>query len=169
MARAGTDTARSLLRTGLILGVGAVGTLDEVVLHQWLQWHNFYVHTTEYWRIFSDGVFHAFAAGLLFVGAIRLWAMRGRIGPADDGRALAAGILLGMGGVNLYDGTIQHKLLQLHPVREGVDNILPYDLAYNAIAIAVLVAGWLLWRSVRSGEAGGPPRDRGGAGTASIR
>ena len=147
---------RSLLWTGVVLGMGVVGTLDEVVLHQLLQWHNFYVHTTEYWRIFSDGIFHVVASGLLFLGAMRLWGQRRLISSSGDGRALAAGILIGMGGFNLYDGTIQHKVLQLHPVREGVENQLPYDLAFNAVAVALLVAGWLLWRGVRSREAGPP-------------
>lgn len=151
-SRAGPPV-RSILVTGLILGVGLVGTLDEVVLHQLLQWHNLYVHTTQFWRLFVDGVFHAVMSGLLFLGAMRLWADRRRIGRAPDGRALAAGVLLGMGGFNLYDGTVQHKLLQLHPVREGVENILPYDLAFNGVALALLLAGWLLWRGVEPGRA----------------
>ena len=147
------QATRSLLQTGLILGVGVVGTLDEVVLHQLLQWHNFYVHTTQYWRTASDGLFHVVASALLFGGAMRLWTGRRLISASGDGRALTAGILLGMGGFNLYDGTIQHKLLQLHPVREGAVDILPYDVAFNAVAVVLLAAGWLVWRS--RGGAGG--------------
>ena len=63
---------------------------------------------------------------------------------------MTAGILLGMGGFNLYDGIVQHKLLQLHPVREGVEHVLPYDLAFNGIALLLLVAGWLVWRGARA-------------------
>ena len=164
MASVGTSPTRSLLWTGVVLGVGLVGTLDEVLLHQWLQWHNFYVHTTPDWRIASDGVFHAVSSGLLFFGALRLWALRGRIAASGDGRVLAAGVLLGMGGFNLYDGTVQHKLLQLHPVREGVDSILPYDLAFNGVAVVLLLAGWLLWRRTQSNAAhDGPLGDRAGA------
>jgi uncharacterized membrane protein len=143
---------RALFRTGLILGVGVVGTLDEVVLHQLLQWHNFYVHATEFWRIASDGLFHAVTSGLLFLGAMRLWAQRRLLSVSGDGRTLVAGILFGMGGFNLYDGTIQHKLLQFHPVREGVTDILRYDLAFNGLALALLLAGWLVSRR--------PGRDR---------
>ena len=142
----------TLLRTGMILGVGLVGSLDEVVLHQLLQWHNLYVHTTQYWRIFSDGLFHLLTAALLFAGALRLWGQRDLI-KLGHGRALAAGILLGMGGFNLYDGIVQHKILQLHPVRENVQDLLPYDLAFNGIAVVLLIAGWLLWQGVRSAEA----------------
>ena len=139
---------RALLRTGAVLGIGVVGTLDEVLFHQLLQWHNFYVHTTQFWRVFSDGVFHFLSGSALFLGAVLLWGQRRLIGSAGSGRALAAGILFGMGGFNLYDGTIQHKILQLHPVREQVDNILPYDLAFNAAAVALLAVGWYIWRRV---------------------
>jgi uncharacterized membrane protein len=142
----------SMLWTGILLGVGVVGTLDEVVLHQLLQWHNFYVHTTQFWRVFSDGLFHLFSAGMLLLGTARLWRARDSVRAPGSGRALLAGILLGMGGFNLYDGTIQHKLLGLHPVREGVQNILPYDLAFNGIALALLLVGWLLWRRLAATE-----------------
>lgn len=143
------DAATSLVRTGVVIGVGLVGTLDQVVLHELLQWHNFYVHTTQFWRIFIDGLFHFVTATLLLVGALRLWAQRRQISQVGRVRPLAAGILLGMGAFNLYDGTVQHKLLQLHPVREHVDNILPYDLAFNGIAVLLLWAGWVVWRSAR--------------------
>jgi uncharacterized membrane protein len=33
----------------------------------------------------------------------------------------------------LYDGIVQHKILQLHPVREGAPNQLPYDLVFNGL------------------------------------
>ena len=60
-----------------------------------------------------------------------------------------AGLLIGLGGFNLYDGIVQHKILRLHQVREGVDNLLPYDLAFNALALAALTAGWVLWTKAR--------------------
>jgi uncharacterized membrane protein len=145
-------TDRALLRTGLLLGVGLVGTLDEVVLHQLLQWHNFYVHADQYWRIVSDGLFHLVSSTLLFVGALRLWRDRQSLSRRGRGRRLAAGIVLGMGAFNLYDGLIQHKLLQLHQVREGVANQLPYDLAFNGLAVLLLIIGWRLLRASKRGE-----------------
>ncbi len=145
-AEDGAPARRSLLRIGVLLGIGVIGTLDEVVLHQLLQWHNFYVHTTSYWRIVSDGIFHLVSSALLVIGALLLWARGYQLGAPGEGRALLAGLLLGMGGFNLYDGIIQHKILQLHPVREGVANIVPYDLAFNGVALALLLAGWWLWR-----------------------
>jgi uncharacterized membrane protein len=143
---------RSLLLTGILLGIGLVCSLDQIVLHELLQWHNLYVHTTTYWRLFIDGLFHAASAGLLVLAALRLWQGR-RQARTGSWRVLAAGVLLGMGGFNLYDGTVQHKLLGLHPVREGVTDQLPYDLAFNGIAILLLAAGIWTWRKA-AGETG---------------
>jgi uncharacterized membrane protein len=74
-------------------------------------------------------------------------------------RQAVAGILVGAGGFNLYDGTIQHKLLGLHQVRAGAPNNLPYDLVFIAIAAVVLVAGLLLLRVAGSPSAA-PGRNR---------
>ena len=155
--RSHADRVRQLLLSGVILGIGLVGSLDEIVLHQLFQWHNFYVHTSEYWRIFIDGLFHAFSSAMLFAGAMRLWSQRRSIASLSGARPLVAGILLGMGGFNLYDGIVQHKVLQLHPVREGVENLLPYDLAFNGVALLLLIAGWLVWRSIQTTEGTGRP------------
>ncbi len=138
-----------------MLGVGVVGSLDGAVLHAMLQWHNFYVHTTLEWRLFIDGVFHLVTAGVIFAGALALWRQRRLFsGARADPLALAAGVWLGMGAFNLYDGIIQHKVLRLHPVREGVDNILPYDATFIAVAMLFLLTGWLLWRRVAAREPG---------------
>jgi uncharacterized membrane protein len=51
------------------------------------------------------------------------------------------GILAGLGGFNLYDGVVQHKLLRLHQVREGAHPETPYDIAFIAVSALVLIAG----------------------------
>ncbi len=139
----------SLVLIGLIIGVGIAGTLDEVILHQLLQWHNLYVHTSESGRIVSDGLFHLVSSALLLAGSLLLWRRRHAPRRPGDGRRFGGAILLGLGGFNLYDGTIQHKVLRLHQVREGVANLLPYDLGFLAIAILVAAAGWALLASGR--------------------
>jgi uncharacterized membrane protein len=102
---ANQEPDRSLLWPAVLVGIGVAGSLDEIVLHQLLRWHHFYdrVLVVQRWR-------------------------SGR-GPL---RQAAAGILLGAGGFNLYDGIIQHKLLGLHQVRAGAPNNLPYDLVFIA-------------------------------------
>jgi uncharacterized membrane protein len=69
-------------------------------------------------------------------------------------RSAWAGLLLGMGGFQLFDGLVDHKVLRVHQVRYGVD-LLAYDLAWNAAAVAVLAVGVLL--AVRSRGEGAAP------------
>jgi uncharacterized membrane protein len=98
----------------------------------------------------SDGIFHAvgwFAA----VAALFLFAdLRRR-------RVFAplywwAGLLVGAGGFQLYDGTIQHKLIRLHQIRYHV-NLVPYDWTWNILAAVMITAGLaLLARAYRAGH-----------------
>jgi uncharacterized membrane protein len=137
----------SLLWPGVLVGIGVAGTLDEVVLHQLLGWHHFYDRSTTSVGLLSDGLFHLFSTAVLVVGVIQLVERR-RTSP-DPPRLALAGILLGAGGFNLYDGTIQHKLLGLHQVRANAPNNLPYDLAFLALAAVVALAGATLLRRSR--------------------
>ncbi|MGE3913370.1 MAG: DUF2243 domain-containing protein [Chloroflexota bacterium] len=140
----------SVVVTGVTLGIGLMGALDEIIFHQMLQWHNFYVDTTQYWRIFSDGAFHVFTTTMLFLGAMRLWSQRRRLSSVISGQPFWSGLLMGIGGFQLFDGIVNHKILKLHPVREGVENIWAYDLAWNIPAAVILLAGWLLWHRLRA-------------------
>ena len=138
---------QGLLWPGVLVGIGLAGTLDEVVLHQLLGWHHFYDRSTPTAGLVSDGLFHLFSTTLLVIGVIQLVERR-RTSP-DPPRLALAGILLGAGGFNLYDGTIQHKLLALHQVRANAPNNLPYDLAFLAIAAVMFTAGVVLLRRTR--------------------
>jgi uncharacterized membrane protein len=143
-----------LVTSGVLLGIGLVGTLDEVVFHQLLDWHHFYELTTDgapldartrTVGLVSDGLFHALSTGVLVLGLLRL-ARSGLPGRAADRTRLLGGLLVGFGGFNLYDGLVQHKLLDLHQIRRGVPDLLPYDLAWNLVALALLAAGAALLR-----------------------
>jgi uncharacterized membrane protein len=134
------------LVSGVLSGVGVAAFLDETLFHQLLHWHHFYDRSTTDAGLVSDGLFHAFGwfaivAGLFLVADLRrrrgLWWQR-----------WTAGLLLGAGGFQLYDGTIQHKLLRLHQIRYHVD-LVPYDVTWNVAAAVVIVLGVLLLRRTR--------------------
>lgn len=141
-----TDAARVTYRgrnlvAGLLLGVGIAGFVDEVVFHQLLHWHHFYDRSTLEVGLVSDGVFHAFS-WFAAIGSMFLL--------ADLSRRHAVwwtrwwgGLSLGAGAFQLYDGLVHHKLLGLHQIRYDVD-LLPYDVAWNAIAVVLIVAGLVL-------------------------
>jgi uncharacterized membrane protein len=138
--------SRANLVSGILLGLGVVAFVDETVFHQLLHWHHFYDRSTTGVGLVSDGLLHAFSwfatvAGLF--GAARL--LRDR---AFHGRRFLGGLLAGAGFFQLYDGIVQHKLLGLHQIRYGVP-LLGYDLAWNILAAAILVAGVLLVYTTR--------------------
>ncbi|MCU1405179.1 MAG: rane protein [Glaciihabitans sp.] len=135
------EFARRNLIAGMLLGVGCAAFLDETVFHQLLHWHHFYDRSTPDAGLVSDGIFHAFgffaAIGSMFMLADLSrrhgvwWARWG------------GGIFLGAGAFQLYDGTIQHKVLGLHQIRYDVD-LLPYDTIWNVVAAILLALGVVL-------------------------
>ena len=131
---------RALL-SGLLLGLGVAATVDETVFHQILHWHHFYDKATPAAGLMSDGVFHA-ASWLASVAALYLLVDLRRRGPVPA-RRWWGGLLTGAGAFQLYDGTVQHKLLGLHQIRYSVD-LRPYDWAWNVIAVLLLAAGLTL-------------------------
>jgi uncharacterized membrane protein len=143
-ARTGPQAAarRRTLLSGVLSGVGTAAFVDETVFHQLLHWHHFYDGSTSAAGLVSDGLFHAFGwfavvAGLFLFADLR---RSGTLGL----RRWWGGVLLGAGAFQLYDGTIQHKVLGLHQIRYDVD-LLPYDLLWNVTAGVLLVAGiWLM-------------------------
>lgn len=129
------------LWSGFLFGLGLAAFIDETVFHQLLHWHHFYDKSTTAIGLISDGLFHAFSwfatIGSLFILAdLRrrnaLWMTR-----------WWGGVLLGAGTFQLYDGTIQHKLMRIHQIRY-VENILPYDLVWNLSAAAMIAIGTIL-------------------------
>lgn len=137
------------LWSGILFGVGLVAFIDETVFHQLLHWHHFYDLGTPDIGLVSDGFFHALSwaatiGGLFLLADLRrrgaFWQMR-----------WWGGVLLGAGAFQLYDGTVQHKWWGIHQIRY-VENVLPYDLTWNIIAVLLVVAGVILTvRTRRSG------------------
>lgn len=127
-------------------GVGLMGACDEIVFHQLLQWHHFYVHATAYWQVFSDGLFHLFTTSMLFAAVMLLWAQRRELATVVGGARFWSGLLLGAGAFQLFDGVVDHKVLGLHQVRMGADPLWPYDLGWLLGGALLLAAGLALRR-----------------------
>jgi uncharacterized membrane protein len=129
--------------SGALVGVGLAAFVDETVFHQLLHWHHFYDRSTPAAGLVSDGIFHAFG-WIALVAGLFLYADLQRGGAVARGRWWG-GLLAGAGGFQLYDGTVQHKVLRLHQIRYGVD-LVGYDLAWNVAAVVLLVGGVALLR-----------------------
>lgn len=130
------------LWSGILFGLGVAAFIDEVVFHQLLAWHHFYDKSSMAIGLISDGLFHAFSwfatvASLFLLADIKrrnsFWVKR-----------WVSGMLLGLGFFQLYDGLIQHKIFQIHQIRYEV-NVLPYDIVWNAIAVIILIVGFIVF------------------------
>ena len=143
---------------GIVLGLGLGGFVDGIVLHQLLQWHHM-ISSTEKSSIktvagleantLADGLFHTATWLLVALGVALLWRQARREQPFTPDRLFVGWLLFGWGAFNVLDEVVVHALLDLHPIREG-GNELAYDMAFLAIGIAQLVPGWLLTRSARA-------------------
>ena len=136
---------RRLLVSGLLLGAGAMGAVDEIVFHQLLHWHHFYDRASGTAGLVSDGLLHAATWSATVAGLALLADLRRR-------RSFApmrwwGAVLLGAGGFQLWDGVVDHKVLRVHQIRYGVD-LLAYDVAWNLAAAVLLAVGAVL--AVRS-------------------
>ena len=147
--------ARRNVLSGVLVGIGVAAFVDEVVFHQLLQWHHFYDKSTASVGLFSDGLFHAFG-WFAIVAGLFLFADLRRHNILNPAR-WAGAVLLGAGAFQLYDGTIQHKLLTLHQIRYDVP-LLPYDLAWNIAAVVMIAAGIFLLLRTRAAAADGSGR-----------
>jgi uncharacterized membrane protein len=133
-------SGRNLL-SGCLLGLGFVAFIDEAVFHQILHWHHFYDKSTPDIGLVSDGVFHAFSWFSTVAGAFLVSDLRRR--NAWWPNRWIGGFLVGGGGFNLFDGTVQHKLMRIHQIRYNVE-IAPYDWVWNILAAIMLIAGLII-------------------------
>lgn len=140
------DGPKRSLVAGILLGIGIAGFVDETVFHQILHWHHFYDGSTPVVGLVSDGIFHA----VMWTSAVSALFLYGDLHRRDrlDSWRWRAGVLFGLGGFQFEDGIINHKLLGLHQIRYHV-TIWPYDVVWNLIAVAVLVAGVMIFRRAR--------------------
>ncbi|MFC7322682.1 DUF2243 domain-containing protein [Halobacillus campisalis] len=129
------------LWSGVLFGVGLAAFLDETLFHQLLHWHHFYDKSTTDAGLVSDGLFHAFS-WFATIGSLFLFADLRRRNALWLTRWWS-GVLLGAGAFQLYDGTIQHKVMRIHQIRY-VDNLIIYDLVWNITAVVMILAGAFL-------------------------
>ena len=141
MAGDAVPRRRLLVTSGLLLGIGAAGAVDEIAFHQLLDWHHFYDGAGRDTALVSDGLLHAGTWAATVAGLALLAGMRRRRSFAP--RAWWAAVLLGAGGFQVWDGVVHHKVLGLHQVRYGVDTT-GYDVAWNAAGLLLLLAGAVL-------------------------
>jgi uncharacterized membrane protein len=142
---------------GIFLGLGLGGFFDGILLHQVLQWHHM-LTSAGYpannldnlkLNVLWDGLFHISTYLFTATGMSILWNKALRPHAPWSGKMLVGAILLGFGIFNLIEGIIDHHLLGIHHVNETVPTAqwIFWDLGFLIWGAAMLVGGWLLWRS----------------------
>ncbi|HAX79420.1 MAG TPA: DUF2243 domain-containing protein [Cyanobacteria bacterium UBA11372] len=144
------NQAGNLIVAGILLGMGAAGFFDGIVLHQILQWHhmlsgvkpatampNFEVNT------FWDGLFHALDYALTVAGVTFLWRAQSNNNAPLSLKTFVGSLLIGAGSFNFIEGTINHQILGIHHVKPG-PNQLAWDIGFLALGVALAASGWIL-------------------------
>jgi uncharacterized membrane protein len=129
------------MRATILIGIGIMAAVDEIIFHQVLAWHHFFDRSTPATGLLSDGLLHS-AELIVIVAGFFMFAQLHRRHALAPMQAWA-GLFIGLGGFQLLDGLVSHKLLQIHQIRY-VENILPYDLAWNVFALVLLAVGVVL-------------------------
>jgi hypothetical protein len=128
------------VQAAVLVGIGAVGSLDEIVLHQLLRWHHFDDRVARRPDRSPTVCSTSSAPPPCWSPGWCYWYSAG--GPE---RAAAAAIA---GSCNLYDGIVRHKLLGLCQVRAGAPTAFPVHVASSA------------WRCRAAGRAAPAPGSR---------
>lgn len=139
-----------LIAAGVLIGAGMGGFVDGIVFHQILQWHNMLSAqippdnlVAAKVNMFWDGVFHAGVWVLTALGIVFLWFAGKNKEVPWSGRTFFGATLMGWGLFNLIEGVIDHQFLGIHHVYEYAENKLPFDLAFLAAGLILLLAGFL--------------------------
>lgn len=145
---------RRSMRAAALIGIGIMAGVDEIVFHQILAWHHFYTRSTTEIALMSDGLLHAAELIAIVAGFFILLDLR-RSHSLVKARAWA-GFVLGLGVFQLFDGIVDHKVLRLHQIRP-VENLLPYDIAWNLVGVLLLLVGFYLLKKSKDRESGNVP------------
>lgn len=143
-----------LISAGVLMGAGLGGFVDGIVFHQILQVHNMLSNRIPPNDLVSakinmtwDGYFHAAVWIMTAVGLYLLFRAGQRRDVPWSGKILLGSLLAGFGLFNLVEGIIDHQILGVHHVMEYTDNKLPYDLAFLASGVILLLVGGALIRA----------------------
>ncbi|WP_414045303.1 DUF2243 domain-containing protein [Macrococcus equi] len=130
--------------SGYIAGIGLAGFIDEIVFHQFLQWHHFYDQRTKEIGLLSDGLLNAMCGFFIIFGLFLLADSRRHY--AMDWQYWIGRLLMGMGSFQVYDGIINHKVLKMHEIRY-VDNVITYDIIWLITGSLMIIFGYFLSRN----------------------
>jgi uncharacterized membrane protein len=96
-----------------------------------------------------DGIFHSATYVFVLMGLFLLWRTAQRAHLFWSTKLLAGTMLLGFGIFNTVEGIVDHHWLGVHHVNETVprEHWIYWDIAFTLWGMAMIVGGWILYRS----------------------
>lgn len=138
-----TNHRTVLLGSGFVgFGLGAV--LDVLVFHLVLQWHHLVssLVTPETLRglqinLYYDGLFSLAMVGVMGVGGALVWrGLNHSLLDHSPVRALGA-VLVGAGVFNVYDGVVDHYVLDIHDAVHSTEALNPHWIGASLLLLGV--------------------------------
>lgn len=156
----GTRRRRRILLAGGTTGFGFGAVIDVVLFHLVLQTHHLLAGIYDPYsvdglrtNVMFDGLFTALMLGIMSVGLGLTWRVVNGTPDRLSTRFLLGAVVLGMGAFNVFDGVVNHYVLDLHNVIHGTEAWNPHWIVVSAL---LLVVGFLLLRSAGGHAVPGP-------------
>lgn len=139
-----------LISAGVFMGIGLGGFLDGIIFHQILQVHNMLSNRLAPVTLVNakinmtwDGYFHAMVWVMTAIGLYLFFSAGKRRDVPWSGKILLGSLFAGWGLFNFVEGVIDHHILEIHHVMEYTANKLPFDLAFLASGVILIIIGWM--------------------------
>ena len=137
----------------IILGMGAGGFADGIILHQILQFHEMLsarIQTDtvigKSINMFWDGIFHFFTLLIVLCGIILLWKLLKKNIIHTSGYLFSGGLLTGWAIFNLIEGIINHHILKLHNIKELSAHHEVWNWGFLTFTVLLFISGWMLMK-----------------------
>ncbi|MDX2024456.1 MAG: DUF2243 domain-containing protein [Deltaproteobacteria bacterium] len=142
--------ARTLIASGVMLGLGLGGFFDAIVFRLLLQWHSVVYNKVPPVTLFGlrynmvwDGLFLAVTWLVMAAGLILLWHSVKRAQKLCPTSVLTGAFATGWGLFNVIEGLVNHHLLQLHHLHPG-PNEQAWDIGFVVVGAAAAAVGSLV-------------------------
>jgi len=147
----------TLIKAGIVLGLGFGGFADGIVLHQILGWHHVVCNTLDCQPLsiqqlehqnMQDGFFLLITWIVSLTGVVMLFhAARHQVSDWSA-RGLFGAMLAGWGLFNFIEGMINHQILGIHHVLPGNHQLL-CDILYLTLGLVCIYVGMRMTTSSR--------------------
>ncbi|QSW98549.1 DUF2243 domain-containing protein [Haloterrigena alkaliphila] len=138
---------RRLLLAGGTAGFGMGAVVDTVIFHLTLQTHHllsgyYDPYSLDGYRtnVMFDGLFLIATLTVAFVGLGLLWRLVNGTDRRFSTTYLVGSILVGAGVFNVFDGIVDHYVLDLHNVVHGTEAWNPHWVVVSVVMLALGVA-----------------------------